>query len=66
MKTKLLSAAMLLVLACGNMLAQTKTATLVLTSSAKYQYIDGFGGTGIPDMPWWLALNHWHEGQNGA
>lgn len=47
MKTKLLSAAMLLVLACSNMLAQTKTATLVLTSSTKYQYIDGFGGTGM-------------------
>ena len=47
MKTKLLSAAMLLVLSCSNMLAQTKTATLVLTSSTKYQYIDGFGGTGM-------------------
>ena len=27
--------------------AQTKTATLVITAGTKYQYIDGFGGTGM-------------------
>ena len=31
----------------GLALAQTKTATLIIKQNVKYQYIDGFGGTGM-------------------
>ena len=31
----------------GQMYAQTKTASLLVSTGTKYQYIDGFGGTGM-------------------
>lgn len=47
MKKFILSIAGLCLACAGQMQAQTKSATLVVTANTKYQYIDGFGGTGM-------------------
>lgn len=47
MKKKLLIVALALLSFAGEVFAQTKSASLVLSAGTKYQYIDGFGGTGM-------------------
>lgn len=47
MKKALHLVAALCLLSAGHMQAQTRTATLTVTPTTKYQYIDGFGGTGM-------------------
>ena len=48
MKKNIILFAMASLLPLGNICAQkTRTATLLITASTKYQHIDGFGGTGM-------------------
>lgn len=47
MKKSLLVAVASAILAAGTAQAQTKSASLTITSGTKYQHIDGFGGTGM-------------------
>ena len=47
MKKRILIIFAALVMCAGQLCAQTKSATLNITTSTKYQYIEGFGGTGM-------------------